>query len=845
MTRHVLRPSLAVLAIALALPAALAQAAPPPAAPPPVAPREGAPPKDEITLERIMADPDWIGNAPEDPYWSDDGSAVYFFRKRVGSEHRDLYRVPISGGAPTQVADADLGTVDRPGRYSHDWTKKVWARAGDVYVKDLRSGKVRQLTRSAEEESGAFFLAGDREVAYLRDKAYFAYDLETGLERQVADLRLMKDPDAAEDETFLTEEGPRLYRFLREKKEREKAERERARAEQQADPTRPPLPFYLGEDLEIAAQALSPSGRFLVVALQKKKDGEGRKDKMAVFLTESGMVETKDVRPIVGTPKPETPKLVLLDLVRHEQHALDLAVLPGLTDDPLKALREAAEKAREAEKAKAPGEKKAEPAKEKGKETKAKDAAKERAEPKPRALRLRDFQWSDDGLRFAFMAFSADHKDRWIAAVDPATAKVVPLARLHDDAWINWDFNDMGWMRDSPALWYLSEESGYSQLYVRPLDGKARAVTQGNFEVSEVHLSRDGATFYLVTNREHPGIREAYRVPAAGGALERLSKLGGMATLVVSPDETKLLLLDSFPTRPPEIYVQKAETDEEAWRITDSTSPEFKAIHWTAPEIVPIPSRHVAQPIYSRVYTPAGWTPEKRYPAVVFIHGAGYLQNAHQGWSDYFREFMFHSLLTREGYVVLDMDYRASAGYGRAWRTAIYRQMGWPELEDLEDGKAWIVAHESVEPQRVGVYGGSYGGVLTFMALFRKPELFAAGAALRPVTDWAHYNDPYTSDILNTPDVDPEAYRKSSPIEYAQGLQKPLLICHGVVDNNVTFQDTVHMVERLIELGKTRYFVTAFYPVESHGFEQWWSWLDEYTRIHDLFADKLGVHPEH
>ena len=842
MIRPVLLRSLLAVLLVLAAGGALASALAQPAAPQPAA----AQPKDEITLERIMADPDWIGNPPEDPYWSDDGSAVYFFKKHLGSEHRDLYRVPIAGGAPALVADADLGRVDRPGRYSHDWTKKVWAREGDIYVKDLRSGSVRQLTRSEAVERDPLFLVGDREVAYRRDKTFFAYDLETGLERQVADLRLAKDPDAAEETTFLTAEGPRLYRFLGEKKEREKAERERARAEQQADPTRPPVPFYLGEDLEITDTELSPAGRWLIVALRKKNADEGKKDKMAVFLTDSGMVETKDVRPIVGTPKPETPKLVLLDLERHEQHGLDLSVLPGITEDPLKTLREAAEKARAAAKPPAPDEKKADKEKEKSKgREKEKDKDKTKAEPTPRAVRVRDLQWSDDGLHLALQAFSADHKDRWLVEVEPAAAKVVPLERLHDDAWINWYFNDLGWMRDGKAVWYLSEESGYSQLYVRPLDGKKRAVTQGSWEVSEVNLSRDGATFFLVTNKEHPGVREAYRVPAAGGALERLSTLGGMATLVVSPDDTKLLLLDSFPTRPPELFVQKAQAGAEAWRITDSTSPEFKAIHWTAPEIVPIPSRHVAQPIYSRVYTPAGWTADKRYPAVVFIHGAGYLQNAHQGWSDYFREFMFHSLLTREGYVVLDMDYRASAGYGRAWRTAIYRQMGWPELEDLEDGKAWIVAHKAVDSQRVGVYGGSYGGFLTFMALFRKPELFAAGAALRPVTDWAHYNDPYTSDILNTPDVDPEAYRKSSPIEYAAGLSKPLLICHGVVDSNVTFQDTVHMVERLIELGKTRDFTTAIYPVESHGFEQWWSWLDEYTRIHDFFADKLGVHPEH
>src|SRR5690606_29389444 len=132
-----------------------------------------------------------------------------------------------------------------------------------------------------------------------------------------------------------------------------------------------------------------------------------------------------------------------------------------------------------------------------------------------------------------------------------------------------------------------------------------------------------------------------------------------------------------------------------------------------------------------------------------------------------FREFMFHTYLAERGYVVIDMDYRASAGYGRDWRTAIYRQMGTPELEDFEDGLAWLAREHNIDTDRMGIYGGSYGGFLTFMALFREPELFAAGAALRPVAEWAQYHHGYTANILNTPDIDPEAYHESSPSYFA------------------------------------------------------------------------------
>ena len=199
---------------------------------------------------------------------------------------------------------------------------------------------------------------------------------------------------------------------------------------------------------------------------------------------------------------------------------------------------------------------------------------------------------------------------------------------------------------------------------------------------------------------------------------------------------------------------------------------------------------------------------------------------------------MFHNLLTQQGYVVFDMDFRASEGYGRDWRTAIYRQMGVPELEDFHDGVNYMVEHYGVDRERIGVYGGSYGGFMTFVAMFRAPGLFQAGAALRPVSDWAHYNHGYTSNILNTPDIDPEAYLISSPIEYADGLQDPLLIASGMQDNNVFFQDSVLVVQRLIELKKED-FEIALYPQDPHGFVHPESWLDEYRRIYKLFEQNL------
>ncbi|MDP9122829.1 MAG: prolyl oligopeptidase family serine peptidase, partial [Acidobacteriota bacterium] len=463
--------------------------------------------------------------------------------------------------------------------------------------------------------------------------------------------------------------------------------------------------------------------------------------------------------------------------------------------------------------------------------------------PAVRAVIVTAPEWTEDGRRAAVQIRTVDNKDRWLATVDLDGFRLVSRHRLTDNAWVTWDHGDFGWLRDNTTLYFLSEESGYSHLYTASArDGAIRQLTRGKFEVGGLVPSRDGRYIYYRANLSHPGQYDIWRVATETGKAEQLTHLGGLTDFRLSLDEGQLLLDHSTIAHHDELYVQPNRPGAEALQITDTLSAAYRAKDWVLPDIVPVPSSHGDAPIYARVYTPRGFDPHAaaKNPAVVFIHGAGYLQDAHYGWSYYLHEFMFSTLLTEHGYVVMDMDYRGSAGYGRDWRTAIYRQMGHPELEDLADGVRWLALYKNVDPRRVGAYGGSYGGFLTLMALFRDPHLFAAGAALRPVTDWAHYNDEYTSAILNTPAIDPQAYERSSPIEFAAGLDRPLLICHGVEDDNVFFQDTVRLVQRLIELGKED-FETAIYPVEPHGFTRASSWLDEYRRIWKLFESHLRV----
>jgi dipeptidyl aminopeptidase/acylaminoacyl peptidase len=310
---------------------------------------------------------------------------------------------------------------------------------------------------------------------------------------------------------------------------------------------------------------------------------------------------------------------------------------------------------------------------------------------------------------------------------------------------------------------------------------------------------------------------------------------GPGSQFLLSPRGKKILFYHSQMLKPPELYVISTTPGAKAKRLTHTIKPAFAGYGWIKPKIVQVPSTHFDGTIQARLYLPRNYDPDKTYAGVAFIHGAGYLQDAHRGWSYYFHEMMFNNFLAQHGYVVIDMDYRGSQGYGRKWRTALYQHMGHPEVQDITDGMHWLEKKYHVDPNHLGVYGGSYGGFMTYMMMFRRPELFQAGAAIRPVADWADYNDLYTSDILNRPAIDPEAYQKSSAIYYAQHLKGELLIEQGMEDDNVFFQDTVHMTQKLIEL-ENPHFSVAFFPVEHHSFVKPSSWLDEYRRVWKLFC---------
>jgi dipeptidyl aminopeptidase/acylaminoacyl peptidase len=773
-----------------------------------------------VTLDQAMAQPDWIGTPVEASWWSWNNQ-VYYQQKRSGLPVRDTFQAGSSSAtAPRLVPNAQLGNLDGPDvTYNRNHTRAILLRNGDLFERDLKTGILTQIVRGTRKVSAPQFSADGASVQFRIGNDWYSWESASRLVSPVAMPRSEKDPDAAPDDDLQRSLQLRLISTLARQKAERDTGRERRDEERLADPTRAPKPIYLGEKTVIEASVLSPDGRWLLLVTAAKESDKPKVGKLTKFVTESGYPEADDERTRVSQKAPVPQSLKLVDLSTRKVRDLPLDALPGIDQDPLAAMRAA---------------QKLEPLKGK------------------RGVRIEGeegdaIRWSSNGGQVAISIRAIDNKDRWIATVDMSQATLKSVHRLTDPAWINYRYNEFGWLPDNKTLWYLSEESGYSQLYsvdvstnLTPAPAlQPRALTHGEWEVSKVQWSADGATAYFMCNPKLPGTYEVCAAPAQGnaGPVHELTSLKGVEDFALSPDERKLLVRYSASYLPPQLATVSASGGA-ATVLTDTRTADFKARTWVQPQLVPVPSSHGAAPVWAKLYRPAQLEPGKKYPVVMFVHGAGYLQNVTERYPVYFREQMFHNLLVEKGYIVLDMDYRASQGYGRAWRTAIYRQMGHPELDDYIDGARWMAATQQGDMSNVGIYGGSYGGFMSLIGMMRAPDIFKAGAALRPVSDWTTYNYEYTSNILNTPELDPEAYKTSSPIEYADQLRGNLLIAHGMIDDNVFYQDSVRLTQRLIELKKDKWEL-ASYPLERHSFVQPESWYDEYRRIYQLFERTL------
>jgi len=772
-----------------------------------------------LTIKQIMSN-NFTGQSPAQIQWAPDSRYLYFQWSPSGKPDDSVYRVDPANPVLSRVPRSAMGQL-RPvvKQLNADKSMELLSKEGDYYLINIKKKDTSLIFSMAKAISSAEFTHSGKRIVLNMENNLYLLDPAAGSIRQLTNFQEKRPETPARQGQQAEKLSPRDQWLMQDqvrlfpKVAGGGGGRGMGRMGDFRMGMRPPGSQRMGgpepvytEGYSVSGLELSPDERF--VTFTKNFSSASYKGTiMPVYVTRSGYTETQNTRSKVGDD-PYKSTVCILDVTKDSLYELHVAEIPGITDLP-DYVKDYPEKYKD-------------------------------RKPEVRDVRIGGPNWSPDGRIAVMEAFSSDNKDYWILKLNPSDGSVKLLDRQRDEAWVGGvGIGNTGWMPDGKRLWFQSEATGYSHLYwLNPETGEKKQLTSGKFEVYDPVMSADKKYWFFTSNEVHPGEHHFYRMPLEGGSREKITTMEGGNEVTLSPDEKWLAITFSSGNRIPELYLQKNAAGSQAVQLTDSRSEAFKAYNWRMPEYVTFKASDGAE-VYARLYRPAADKSNKA--AVVFVHGAGYLQNAHKWWSTYFHEYMFHNILVDNGFTVLDLDYRGSAGYGRDWRTGIYRHMGGKDLSDHVDGAKYLVDKCNVNPKKIGIYGGSYGGFITLMAMFNAPDVFAAGAGLRSVTDWAHYNHGYTANILNTPIEDSLAYARSSPINFAQGLKGKLLMCHGVMDDNVHFQDIVRLNQRLIDLGKDNWSL-AIYPLERHSFTDPDAWTDEYKRIFQLFKE-LSLQP--
>ncbi|RXM41576.1 prolyl oligopeptidase family serine peptidase [Flavobacterium sp. YO64] len=758
-----------------------------------------------LKLEEIMKGESFIGNQPINGRWSLDSKKVYFDWNPTNDLGASTYSWQKGAAKPVLVEpkEAAFSKLDFKRKPGSDLV--YYLDNGRLFSYSIASKTTKKIYQQSTSISNLELGSESGIVFFEQNDNIFKYNAKEGSVLQITNFsKGEKKSKTPEKDSFLKTQQKELFQFIRDAE----AKKQWNLAKSKAVKSDFAKEYFYGKDNFYNLKA-NPNGNFATFCLAEEADV--KKEKMEVFITSDGYNQSPETKEKVSTANFVKTKFGIYSVAKDSVYFVDFSKLSHIQDVP--------------------------------KYYESYDNLKSKAK-EDKLIVAQAPVYNENGSIGIVEIRSQDNKDRWLVSLNLENGTFKEIEHQHDEAWIagpgipsySFDSGILGFLADNETLYFQSEVTGYSHLYTYNFkSNKKTQLTSGNWEVRDVTLSNDKKTFYLTTNTTHPGNRNYYKLAASGGVLEPILTKDGAHEVVVSPDEKTLLVRYSYKNIPWDLYIADNKKNTALQQITSSVSESFKNYKWREPEVITFKAQD-GTPVYARLYTPKTETSNKA--AVIFVHGAGYLQNAHNYWSNYYREYMFHNMLTDLGYTVLDIDYRGSDGYGRDFRTGIYRFMGGKDLTDQLDGKKYLVEKHGIDADRVGIYGGSYGGFITLMGMLTTPGEFASGAALRSVTDWAHYNHGYTGNILNFPETDPIAYKKSSPIYFADNLKGNLVMLHGMVDDNVEYKDIVRLSQRFIELEKKNWTLASF-PVEAHGFKETYSWIDEYSRILNLFNSTL------
>jgi dipeptidyl-peptidase-4 len=421
------------------------------------------------------------------------------------------------------------------------------------------------------------------------------------------------------------------------------------------------------------------------------------------------------------------------------------------------------------------------------------------------------FQWSPDGKSLWLQALTRDQHKLSVLRADPATGAVREVWTAASPTWV--EFSKMRLLQKAPRAVATTVEGGHHHLEVRDTETGARValLTKGDWEVEHITAVDEARGRVLFTAaKASPVERRLYSVPLAGGEITELTPERGVHAITASGDARTYVDEHSASDRPPRAVVRGVD-GAAIGELPAPADPEIERLKLRTPEIVQVKSPG-GPTLYGAMLKPRVLEPGKRYPVVVMVYGGPGVQSVLDMWNP---RLLWQHLADR-GFVVFQLDNRGSAGRGPGFQADIYKQLGKVELADQLAGVDMLASLPFVDPTRVAIYGHSYGGFMASLAMLAAPDRFKVGIAGAPVTDWRLYDTGYTERYMSTPDQNQAGYDASDLARLAGNLRGKLLVLHALMDENVHFTHTAHLLDALVAAGK-RCDLFVF-PGERHGY---------------------------
>ena len=460
-----------------------------------------------------------------------------------------------------------------------------------------------------------------------------------------------------------------------------------------------------------------------------------------------------------------------------------------------------------------------------------------------------------DATHLVYERQSSDYKRRTIYLGDVGSGQERALHEDVDEKF--WSIPGSSGSAPQPSpngrwIMFLIDRDGWDHLYVMPAaGGQPVQITKGHFEVWRPAWSHDSTRIAFDANEpdhlgdRHLGIATIGNDPAHAKVAMITAERGTDIQPQWSPDDKRLVYQHTDTRNSADLFVREATADAKPVRLSDSMPAAMDRSAFVEPEFVHYPGPD-GQLVPAWLFVPKNLDRGKKHAAIVWIHGDGINQN-YDGWHvqrNYAVYYSFHQYLLQKGYVVLAPDYRGSIGYGREWRNGVYMDVGGKDAQDAWMAGNYLKTLPYVDADRIGVWGLSYGGFFTLIAMTDQPMLFRAGVDVAGVVDYTmYYTDPYhgawTMSRIGTPEQNPRVYAQASPLSHFDRLARPLLVLHGTADVNVPYLESVRLIDQVLKLGKGDLVTFMAYPGESHYFARAHVLRDAWRRVDGFFEANL------